>query len=175
MTFKTITVQVQPGVVRVTTKNYIGLPPSEAANIGDVLTVVGHNPEARAWRPSSGGGGSSGDVVTRIASENLSGHRVVYADSPNTVAYASASDYGQARRIVGLTKGAASLGDNVDIQFQNIINEPGWSWVEGKDVYLGENGFITQTVPVSGNIVQVGSAVSATAMQLGFNFIATRT
>lgn len=111
------------------------------------------------------------NTVIRTASATLSGHRIVYADSPTTVNYANPTSYAQCRAIVGMTTGAITASTTGPIQTSGVINEPSWSWTAGQNVYLASNGQLTQTVPVSGNVMQVGVALSPTDIQLGFNFI----
>ena len=164
-----ICIQVNKGSVSVPMHNYVGLP--AGGSFPQVLTKMSDQPFDAAWLDPTGGG-SGGDTVTRIASGNLNGHRIVYADSQSTVAFADASSYSQCRRVIGMTTGAANDGEPATVQFQNLINEPGWSWTTGADIYLTSNGMITETVPTSGNLMQIGVAVSPTAINLNFNFIA---
>jgi len=112
------------------------------------------------------GGGSSAQTITKLAGANLSGHRIVQSTSNTEVGYASASDLTSMHRILGMTTGAALLGDTVTVALSGNIIEPSWSWDMSKPVYLGENGLLTQDAPTSGYILQVGRPSAPTALLL---------
>lgn len=97
-----------------------------------------------------------------VAAEVIGGHRAVlasglYATSTGTMAEALC---------VGISSGAAAIGENIDVQPNGkIIDIVGWSWSVGGLIYLGSVGGLTQSVPSAGEwYVVVGVALSATAM-----------
>lgn len=108
--------------------------------------------------------GSAAQTVQKIAGANLSGHRIVATVSSSEVDYASASDPTTMHRIVGMTTGAALLGDTVTVLLSGHVIESSWNWDLSLPVYLGENGLLTQSAPASGYILQVGRPASPTEM-----------
>ncbi len=94
----------------------------------------------------------------------IGGNRVVYTDANFEARYADPSDAATYATIVGVTEGAASAGDMLTIMRTGVMTEGGWSWTPGALVYLGTNGTLTQTVPTSGALVVIGSAINATKL-----------
>lgn len=110
-------------------------------------------------------------TLSKKAQGTLSGHRVVYSFSPTHVAYANPTDYLQIGKVLGMTTGAAADGEDVVVQDKGILIEPGWAWNSG-DIFLAANGQLTQVLPTAGFLFRVGVALSPTAVQLNFDFIA---
>lgn len=117
-------------------------------------------------RGPQGVAGGDGTVQrTAIASVTLSGHRAVYL-AGGEAAYASADDAATANACIGITTGAALEGDEVVITTMGKLVEPTWTWTEALPVYLGLNGLLTQTVPTSGCLVELGIATTATELEV---------
>lgn len=117
-----------------------------------------------------GSGASAGPLIACIAGEAVGGHRVVAIRTDGKAYHVSPSD-AEADSVAGLTTGAAILGDIVSITAGGEVSEPSWSWTPGS-VWLGANGTMTQTVPTSGAIVRIGTALSATAIYVEPRIIA---
>lgn len=158
-----VKVTVRRRAVTVPVESYVGVP--AGGNDFDVLTRLGGS---AVWLPPTGGGGEQ--VLSKLAHQALSGHRAVYLFSESEVDYPDPTNYQQVKKIVGLTKGAASAGGVVEIQTSGLLVEPSWNFSLG-DVWLGSNGLLTQTPPNSGNLVLIGAAVSATALQIDIQFL----
>lgn len=106
------------------------------------------------------GGTSSGFMGT--AGEAIGGHRVVAVDPSGLYIY-STGIYG-----VGLTQGAAASGASVSIQTSGEMEEPSWTWTPGLPVYQAGIGQITQTVPETGFIREIGIATAPNKMSISF-------
>jgi hypothetical protein len=100
--------------------------------------------------------------LTVTAGEALSGHRAVLLTAGEAF-YADHATLTHAGRAIGVTTGAAALGDTVTIQTLGILIEPTWTWTEGP-VYLGAQGALTQTPPATGFVQIIGVATTATAL-----------
>jgi hypothetical protein len=109
-------------------------------------------------------GGSDSAYVTKIADITLSGHRLVTMATTTTVTYA---DKDSAYHVLGMTTNSAMAGSSVSILTAGEIVEPSWSFTINNPVYLGNNGLLTQVVPVSGCILQVGLATAPTKLLIG--------
>jgi len=109
---------------------------------------------------------ADGDFITKIASVDLGGQRVVVNDGAYNVTYADASNLLEMHNVLGLTQGAAALGAEVVVLKSGEITEGSWSWTPDNYVYLGLNGLLTQTVPTSGFLLVIGTAIAPTVLNV---------
>lgn len=96
-----------------------------------------------------GGGGTPAPQNLFIAGENLSGHRMVLVNTSHEAIYASNDNLAHADSVFGLTTNAALTGNAVEVVREKEVQEPSWSWVVGGAIYLGANGALIQSAPVS--------------------------
>lgn len=94
----------------------------------------------------------------------IGGHRVVIATDTGCD-YASASVIAHIGKVIGMTNSAWESGVEAEIFTTGEIIEPSWNWHLGQ-VFLSDNGLLTQTVPNTGFIQQIGKAVSPTRIIL---------
>lgn len=106
----------------------------------------------------------SSDVSLFVAGTVLSGHRAVYSDGV-TARYASSSDLSSAERCIGITTQAAAQGALVYVRRAGLLVEPTWSWAAGP-VWLALDGALTQTIPTTGVMLQVGMALDPTTLDV---------
>lgn len=107
-----------------------------------------------------------GGLITHslIASATLGGHRAVISTSSGA-AYASADNEDHSARVVGITTGAATSGNPIEIQSVGQMTELSWGWTPDADIYLGINGVLTQTIPPTAAFAQrIGYAVTPTSI-----------
>lgn len=113
--------------------------------------------------PPGPAGQSDAIEFTRIAATAVSGHRVVSPLADGTIAYIS--NNGQPTSIAWVTTHAALAGEPVSLIVLGAVSEPSWSWTPGEIVWLGMDGMLTQTTPVSGRyLLRVGYAESPTTL-----------
>lgn len=103
--------------------------------------------------------------IVKIAGENLGGHRAVYINGGNAF-YADNTIPSNSDLVAGITLSSASLGEQVIIQREGEIEEGSWNWTSAQKIYLSTLGQITQTIPTTGAIVELGVAQSATKIIL---------
>lgn len=108
-------------------------------------------------------GPAGGSAFTAPAGETLSGHRVVQLIDGQAY-YCDADNPDHAGTAIGLTTGAALIGDEATIQTLGNLIEPSWSWTPGP-VYLGSQGQLTQT-PAGMFLQQIGVALSTTSINI---------
>lgn len=115
---------------------------------------------------------TSGDatIITPLAGETLSGHRAVYIADNGKAFYSAPDD--SCRRTVGLTTGAAVLNATASIQTDGVLTEPTWSWTGNEPIYLVSNGMLTQTVPTTGYVFQIGVPAGPTKLRIEPQLIA---
>jgi hypothetical protein len=119
--------------------------------------------------PGPAGPEGSGTIV-RQAGEAIGGHRAVYVASDGLVYYADPEN-GSAAAVSGVSTGAVSLDGWVTIRTAGEMQESSWGWAEGP-IYLGANGVLTQTPPLSGAIVILGVSAGPAAMTISPQFVA---
>lgn len=110
-------------------------------------------------------GGAGAQTMTLPAAHDLSGHRMVVS-TPAGAAYADPTNPAHADTLVGLTMGAALMGDNATILTAGEISEPSWSWTPGQPLYVADGGLLSHTPPASGWVQMAAVALSATRILL---------
>ena len=103
-------------------------------------------------------------AITLIAGQNLSGHCIICVNAAGQAVYADKDTPATLQQVLGLTTRAALTGNPVTIIPEGEITEPSWTLNPRAPVYLGNNGQLTQTLPTTGAILQVGLPLSATQM-----------
>ncbi len=103
--------------------------------------------------------GDPGNTDSVVASEPLGGHRAVTADgwhaTPSTLDH-----------LVGITAGAGATGDATEYVSHGLMVEPSWTWQAGAPIFVGLDGVLTQTPPVSGLTRRVAWAISETEINV---------
>ena len=103
--------------------------------------------------------------VDKIAGEILGGNRAVRIDTATGKAvYADNTDTNTAEDVIGITRGAAILNATVTITLFGEMTEGSWAWTPGGIIYLSTTGQLTQTPPVSGALIELGVAETATSI-----------
>ena len=118
----------------------------------------------------AGPAGPMGGIASRIAGENIGGHRAVTVGADGK-AYLASPVEAQAQAVFGVTTGAALAGAVVVIQCAGEQVEPAWSWTPGP-VWLGTDGVLTQVVPTVGAAVLIGTAGGPTSLTVAPRIVA---
>lgn len=97
----------------------------------------------------------------------LGGHRIVYLEDAGqvAVAYADNTNFDHLNRVVGVTVESALAGTPIMVQYQGLLTDPAFTFVEGP-VYIGSNGGMTQTQPTTGFLQILGIAINTTTLFL---------
>lgn len=115
--------------------------------------------------------GVPGGRLRKAASGPIPGSTVVRtrADDGNYVELASAARREDAYPVVGIAvTSAADAGEEVQIVGFGEIEDPSWSWTPSRNVFLGLDGRLTQTLDPSWAFVRVvGVAATPTKMVVG--------
>lgn len=109
-------------------------------------------------------------IIERIGGEAIGGHRGVWVDGAERAWLAQPED-ASAVNTIGISVAAASSGEIVQIRTAGQVSEPSWSWSTGR-VYLAPDGVLTQTIPTSGYLVRLGTALGPTTLVLAPEVIA---
>ena len=97
------------------------------------------------------------------ASVAVSGHMALGSDGAGGVKPADPSDPAN-YQFLGVAIQAAQAGTDVLAVNMGSVVEPGWSWTPFLPVYAGPAGSLTQAIPDSGILHQIGFATSATSI-----------
>ena len=139
-----------------TRAQYDSLKPFTGLDVGPAGPLGPQGPQGPA---------GDGSTFTKIADSNLSGHRAVKAVSGDRVAYVSSGTPTDIGLAIAITTGAAAADATATLRAYGEISEPSWAWTPGP-VFLGVNGVLTQTVPTSGYVQQIGVALSSTKLMV---------
>lgn len=82
-----------------------------------------------------------------VSGSNLSGHRIVYLDTNGDAQYASSNNLNHIGKVVGITTSATTTGSATEIRTMGKFEEPSWNFETGLNIYLGNDGLITQVIP----------------------------
>lgn len=117
-----------------------------------------------------GPAGPVGGIATRIAGENIGGHRAVTVGADGK-AYLASPVEPQAQAVLGVTTGAAAAGASVTVQCAGVLSEASWAWAPGP-VWLSADGVLTQVVPTVGAAVHIGIAGGPTSLTVAPRIVA---
>lgn len=110
-----------------------------------------------------------GESTVRTAGQTLSALRVVYERQGKVYLLDPSDPFSEdVQFMLGVTVSAAQEGQDVIVQRSGTIDDAGWAWAEGL-VFVGAAGTMTQTPPVAGWELVVGSAPSATRLNISFD------
>lgn len=115
---------------------------------------------------TGGGGGGGGDTITAVAVENISAGQfvAVYDASGTPKCRIAKSSSGQGYQADGFCKAPFAAGATATIYLPGAVNTAGGSGLTAGDVFLGTNGYATNTPPTTAGYIlqQVGVAEDAT-------------
>jgi hypothetical protein len=92
--------------------------------------------------------GSAGSITIAAASA-ISGHRAVVLNAAGAAVYADCRNLAHVHSVIGITGNAAAPGGDLTVTTARNMTEPSWSWTPDAPIYLGEDGMLTQTLPLT--------------------------
>lgn len=108
---------------------------------------------------------TGGEATMRVAGETLSALKAVYELNGQVFAL-DQQDIAHAASYLGITTTSGNAGSEVVIQRSGTLDDGSWSWTPSQEVFVGAQGALTQTAPVNGFKLVVGTAASATRINL---------
>jgi len=114
--------------------------------------------------PQGIAGPAGGATIEMVAGENLGGRRAVIS-SGGLAIYADSTVPEHQNRVIGITSNAVTTGGIVNVVMSGQLNGL-FGLTPDIPVYLANNGMLTQTVPASGFIQQLGTAITADSMSV---------
>lgn len=112
--------------------------------------------------------GASTQYETHVAGIILGGNRAVTVDASGALVYPNTAT--TTSFVVGITTGSAVVGAEVAVQIAGTMTEASWNWTPGEPVFVGIAGVLTQTVPITGQILKVGVATTPTKIFIDKDF-----
>jgi hypothetical protein len=142
-----------------TTRIIINPPPANER------IIVKPAPTADRIVINTGRQGSPGEagVAGYTAGAILGGHRCVSLHDDGNVYYTTPTTL---HLFAGITEHAANTGADVRVRMSGKITDPSFAFTPDMPVFCGTDGILTQEDPVSGDLLLVGWAVSATVMMV---------
>ena len=108
--------------------------------------------------PGSGGV----EYVAVNSAQALSGHKAVRLSATGAVYASNDDDLNSLSICIGITQGSSILNAISNIQTAGSMIELGWNWDINLPLYLGTNGNLTQTPPVTGYTKEIATVISTT-------------
>lgn len=108
---------------------------------------------------------TGGDSVLRDAGETISALKALY-EAEGLVYALDVNDTDHAASYLGISITSGSAGTEIIIQRTGTLDDGSWSWTTGGEVFVGAAGALTQVAPTVGFKLVVGTATSATRIEL---------
>ena len=86
--------------------------------------------------------------------ENIGQYKLLIIDSDELAHLANASDINDAHKVAGISLDNGLSGNQIDIVFLGIVENPAWNWDKDKPLFMGDNGNIVQTPTPSDPFIQ---------------------
>lgn len=100
-------------------------------------------------------------ISIAAAAGGVAGHRAVSVLLDGTLAHADPAD---ADHCIGISRNAASEGDQVSVANRDTLSEPTWTWTPGLPVFFVADGVLTQAIPTSVCVAPIGLALTPTSI-----------
>ncbi|MGA2433931.1 MAG: hypothetical protein ABSG25_01460 [Bryobacteraceae bacterium] len=114
--------------------------------------------------PAGPQGPAASGVYSKITGEDIGGDRVVIIDIDGLLYYADQTNLYDIDKILGITTQAGIQGTMIKVQGSGEMVEPSWSWDMTLPIYLGVNGLLTQILPTSRFLLEMGFPSSPISM-----------
>lgn len=99
-------------------------------------------------------------IDVRVAEEPISAYKLVTASSGNQVRLAQNNTTFNDAQVFGLSLNGANIGENVQVLLLGAAENAIFSsFVVNGKIYLGVNGSLTQTPPISGFQTDIGEYI----------------
>lgn len=103
-------------------------------------------------------------TLKRLATHAISALRVLKFDSITHVSYATSNSSYENAHAIGISLTTAAMGSEVDILVLGVLEDAFFNYPINENLYLDTSGQISNTPPVSGNLVQIGSSMGSGAI-----------
>lgn len=108
----------------------------------------------------SSNGVSSSGLPTLPANTNFSALRVV-SRSGTGYSYSDPNSADSVWSIAGLVIFSVNAGVPLTPVRNQVVSDESWNWVRGSPIFLGTNGTLTQTAPLTGYLVVVAKVLDS--------------
>ena len=121
---------------------------------------------AQTSRTSSSGGGAGQLILDKIAGETISALKLVISDGNNEVIVADPNGAFEGAQVLGIALNSANVGEEVRVLTQGALQDSSFAFSINSQLYLGTNGFVTDTPPATGHRVLVAKAIETDEIYL---------
>ena len=126
----------------------------------------------QALEALAGRGGA--EEITAVATVAVGAFKAVAFRPDGKIEPADHANPAHLSRVAGITAASAATGAEAKVRVSGLLSFNGWSWVPGRPVYVGINGGLTQTPPVTGFVQQIGIATGVDALLAGLGILIRR-
>ena len=110
-----------------------------------------------------------GNNVVAIAGQTISALKIVYNDpATSKILYADKDIPSTVNSLLGIARDSGNIDNEIIVVPFGILQDSNWSWNMSGDInlFLGNNGNITQGVTVGAIITKIGYAISPTEIMI---------
>lgn len=100
------------------------------------------------------------------AGENISLYKLVYIKNDGLIYIANNTSLIQCEQYIGIAITAGNTGETITVLKKGIVTNSSWSLNINNRIFLGTSGNVTQTEPLSANILQIGHPVAVNAIYI---------
>lgn len=93
------------------------------------------------------------------AGENIAKGRAVFVHTDSKIYHVNITDASKVDRFVGIAEENGTPGNVITVATHGVSQVGGSNWLAGVLYYIGSNGFLTSTIPVSGTIRKVAVGI----------------
>lgn len=117
---------------------------------------------------SEDGVASGGGIVKvkKVCGINISALKICKAVSSNIIEYASNLETYLSAQSLCLALQAGNIAEEIDVALFGQINDSAFNFPLNAPLFLGDNGDITDTPPLTGHVVNIGHSLGAGAIIL---------
>ena len=109
------------------------------------------------------GSGISVDI-SLLTNVIISSYKIMTVDNQGFAIYADPSNPDHVSNVLGVSVNSVTDNTYVTIRTSGFMEDPAWSWVPYEPIFLGINGTMTQTPPLTGFLLVVATVISPTKL-----------
>lgn len=101
-------------------------------------------------------------VYSGTAAQSISALKAVTLDASSNLVLANPTT----PSLLGLSINGANAGDSVTVVLSGKVSDVSWNWEVGKSLFISNDGVLTQTLPLSSNLLILGKAINSTTIDI---------
>ena len=115
-----------------------------------------------------------GEEITPVAAVAVAAFKAVAFRVDGWIEPAGHDNPAHMSRIAGVTLASVAAGNVARVSVNGLVRFNGWTWTPGAPVFVGKNGDLTQSPPVTGFVQKIGIATGMDALLVGLGILIRR-